>query len=418
MLFVMKFGGSSVATVDRIKNVAVRVNRTIAAGHQVVVVVSAMGKTTDGLIELMKSIMKRPPEREYDVLLSTGEVISAALLATALTELGSKAISMTGPQIGIRTDGVYTKAKIVEIDSAMIRAALDDGFAVTVAGFQGMNEKGEITTLGRGGSDTTAVALAAAIKADVCEIYTDVDGIYTTDPRIAPKARKLTSIAYDEMLELATAGAKVMQSRSVEFGAKFGVRIHVRSTFDGGEGTMIEEMTFAAIAGTAIAGTAIAGMESVMIRGIASDMNQAKVTVRDVPDKPGVAAEVFGSLADARINVDVIVQSSHVGDKNSISFTVNKDDLPRTLDIVNEAVRKLGGSQVAAEENIGKVSIVGVAMAQHPGVAATMFRSLAAAGINIHMISTSEIRISVILDKDRVADAVRALHTSFGLDAT
>lgn len=406
MLFVQKYGGSSVANVERIQNVARRVAKTAAAGHGVVVVVSAMGDTTDELIELMNGLSRRPPVREYDVLLSTGEIVSASLLATALSELGHRAMSMTGAQIGIRTDGVYTKAKIVEIDSSRIRRALDEGFIVTIAGFQGLNEQGDITTLGRGGSDTTAVALAAALKADVCEIFTDVDGVYTADPRIVPDARKLPSIAYDEMLELATAGARVMQSRSIEFGAKFGVKIHVRSSFHEGEGTMIQSASAAA-----------AGMENVLIRGVAHDIEEAKITVTEVPDRPGVAAELFGALADARISVDVIVQTATVNETNDISFTVGKADLPRAIEIINAATKKIGGGVVTSDEKIGKVSIVGVAMAQHSGVAATMFRTLAAEKINIQMITTSEIRISVIIDKDRVADATRALHKAFGLNA-
>lgn len=410
MLYVQKFGGSSVANVDRIRNVARRVAQTAAGGNQVVVIVSAMGDTTDDLIDLMKKIAEKPPAREYDVLLSTGEIVSAALLASCLEVTGHPAVSMTGNQIGIRTDGVYSKAKIVEIDAARIRAALDQGRIVTVAGFQGIDERGDITTLGRGGSDTTAVALAAALKADVCEIFTDVDGIYTADPRLVPAAKKLRTIAYDEMLEMATAGARVMQSRSIECGAKFGVKIHVRSSFSEGEGTMIQSADAAA--------REAGGMEKVMIRGVAHDTDQAKVTATDVPDKPGVAAEIFGALADERISVDIIVQTATENDKNDISFTVGKDDLPRTLEIVRAATKKLGGGEVSADEEIGKVSIVGVAMAQHSGVAATMFRTLAAKKINIQMITTSEIRISVIVDKEKVAEAAQALHTAFGLDAS
>lgn len=407
VLSVLKFGGSSVANVEKIQNVARRVAARAAGGHQVVVVISAMGDTTDELIDLVKKLNPKPPAREYDVLLSTGEIVSAALLATALDALGHKAVSMTGPQIGIQTDGVYSKAKIVDIDARRIRAALDSGHIVTVAGFQGMNEKHEITTLGRGGSDTTAVALAAALKADVCDIFTDVDGVYTADPRMAPKARKLRYIAYDEMLEMATAGARVMQSRSIEFGAKFGVRIHVRSSFHEGEGTMIQE-----------AGSwADSGMESVMIRGVADDCDQAKITLEAVPDKPGIAAEIFGELADARINVDIIVQSATEGAQNDISFTVGLADLERALEICQAAAKKVGGGAVKAHQDIAKISIVGVAMAQHSGVAAKMFRTLAAQKINIQMISTSEIRISVIIDKARARDAVQALHTAFGLDA-
>ena len=402
MLAVMKFGGTSVGSAERIEAVADRVAKRIEAGDQVAVVVSAMGKTTDHLIELLHSIDPRPPEREHDVLVSTGEMISAAMLATALNKRGHKALSMTGSQIGIRTDKVHSKAKIVEIDSSRMRKELDNGAAITIAGFQGYNDHGDVTTLGRGGSDTTAVALAAALDADVCEIYTDVDGIYTTDPRIAPKAQKLEKIAYDEMLELATAGAGIMQPRAVEFGTKFGVKIHVRSSFNEGEGTMIEELD--------------AGMESVVIRGIAHDLKQAKITVRGVPDRPGIAADVFGSLADGRINVDVIVQSANQGSQNDISFTLGSEDLPRALEIINSSLEEIGAQDVTSDEAIGKVSIVGIAMAQHSGVAATMFRTLSAEKINIHMISTSEIRISVILDKERVTDAVQALHTVFGLD--
>jgi len=409
MLYVQKYGVSAVGNIDRIQNVARRVAKTLADGNQAVVVVSAMGDTTDELIELIHKITQKPPDREYDVLLSTGEVVSSALLATALGELGHKAVSMTGAQIGIRTDGVYTKAKIVEISADRIRKELDAGKAVTVAGFQGINEHGDITTLGRGGSDTTAVALAAALHADVCEIYTDVDGIYTADPRVVPAARKLPAIVYDEMLEMATAGARVMQSRSIEFGAKFGVRIHVRSSFNEGEGTMIQGSVEGLLDGT--------GMEKVLIRGVAHDTEEAKITVEDVPDQPGVAAEIFGALSDRRINVDVIVQSATVKDKNDISFTVGRADLSRALEIVETAVKKLGGGAIRSDDTIGKVSIVGVAMAQHPGVAATMFRTLSSNGINIQMISTSEIRISVIINRDKVPEATRALHKAFGLDA-
>jgi aspartate kinase len=408
MLYVQKFGGSSVANVDRIRNVARRVAKTAANGNQVVVVVSAMGDTTDELIDLVKKLSDRPPDREYDVLLSTGEIVSASLLATALHAMGHAACSMTGTQIGIRTDGVYTKAKIVDIEASRIRAELDRGQIVTVAGFQGMNERGDITTLGRGGSDTTAVALAAALNADVCEIFTDVDGVFTADPRVVPAAHKLPSIAYDEMLELATAGARVMQSRSIEFGAKFGVKIHVRSSFHEGEGTMIQSAQEAEKANE--------GMESVLIRGVAHDLEQAKITVSDVPDRPGVAAELFGALADARISVDVIVQTATENDTNDISFTVGRADLERAIEITTAVSKKIGGGHVVPDEKIGKVSIVGVAMAQHSGVAATMFRTLAAEKINIQMITTSEIRISVIIDRDRVGDAARALHKAFQLD--
>lgn len=405
MLFVQKFGGSSVANVDKIQNVARRVAKTAAAGNQVVVVVSAMGDTTDELIALAEKLSEQPPEREYDVLLSTGEIVSAALLATALDTLGHKAVSMTGSQIGIRTDGVYSKAKIVDIDPSRIRVALEAGAIVTIAGFQGIDERGDITTLGRGGSDTTAVALAAALKADVCEIFTDVDGIYTADPRVVPKARKLPTIAYDEMLELATAGARVMQSRSIEFGAKFGVKIHVRSSFHEGEGTMIQ------------ATTVDTGMESVLIRGVAHDIEQAKITATAVPDRPGVAGELFGALADQRINVDVIVQTATENDTNDISFTVGEADLKRAIEITRAAIQKIGGKgAVVADQLIAKISIVGVAMAQHHGIAATMFRTLAAEKINIQMITTSEIRISVIIDRDKAQAASRALHTAFGLD--
>jgi aspartate kinase len=401
-LIVQKFGGTSVANPDRIKNVANRVAKCHAGGDQIVVVVSAMSGVTDNLIAMAKQIMPLPNEREMDMLLATGEQTTIALTAIALHALGVPAVSLTGAQAGIVTDGVHTKAKIQNITPRQIHALLKQGKVVIVAGFQGMSMEGQITTLGRGGSDLTAIALAAALKSDLCQIYTDVDGVYTADPRIVTDARKLAEISYDEMLELASLGAKVMQSRSVEFAKKFGVTFEVRSSLNENPGTLVKEET--------------PSMESVVIRGVSLDKNQAKITLVAVPDRPGVAAHVFRSIADANINVDMIVQNiSHnaAAPATDLSFTVDKPDLLKAQKIIEALKDKIGFQQVIADERIGKLSIVGVGMRSHPGLAATMFEALANAGVNIDMISTSEIKVSVIIDLAKGEEAMRAVHAAF-----
>jgi aspartate kinase len=401
-LIVQKYGGTSVGNPDRIKNVAARVARYCAEGHRVVVVVSAMSGVTDNLIRLAKEIMPLPTEREMDMLLATGEQTTIALTAMALHALGQKAVSLTGAQAGIVTDGIHTKAKIANITPGKVHEFLNLGHVVIVAGFQGQTEEGQITTLGRGGSDLTAIALAAALKADLCQIYTDVDGIYTADPRIVPSARKLDEVAYDELLELAGAGAKVMQLRSVEFAKKFNVIFEVRSSLNDNPGTIVKEET--------------KSMEGVVIRGVSLDKNQAKVTVVGVPDQPGVAARVFESLADAAINVDMIVQNVSHGSgqpTTDISFTVDKPDLLKARTVIEGLQKEFRIASVNASEKIAKLSIVGVGMRSHPGVAARMFATLAREGINIDMISTSEIKISVVIDLAKGEAATQALHAAF-----
>jgi aspartate kinase len=401
-LIVQKFGGTSVANTDRIKNVAARVSKYRKEGDQVVVVVSAMSGVTDNLIKLAKEIMPLPSEREMDMMLATGEQTTIALTAMALHSIGIEAVSLTGAQAGILTDGVHTKAKIQNITPKQVHSLLDSGQVVIVAGFQGQTPDGHITTLGRGGSDLTAIALAAALGADLCQIYTDVDGVYTADPRIVPSARKLKEISYDEMLELASLGAKVMQSRSVEFAKKFGVVFEVRSSLNDNSGTIVKEET--------------ASMEDVVIRGVSLDKNQAKVTIVGVPDKPGVAARVFNALADAAINVDMIVQnvSSNAGSPaTDISFTVDKPDLLKASRVIEGLKAEIGYRESVADEKIGKLSIVGVGMRSHSGVAAKMFETLATEGVNIDMISTSEIKISVIIDIAKGEAAMRAVHKAF-----
>ncbi len=400
-LIVQKFGGTSVANTDRIRNVAGRVAKYRAEGHKLVVVVSAMSGVTDGLIKLVKEITPLPSEREMDVLLATGEQQTIALAAIALQTLGVPAVSLTGAQAGIVTDGVHTKAKIQNISPRQVHQFLDAGKVVIVAGFQGQTEEGQVTTLGRGGSDLTAIALAAALRADLCQIYTDVDGVYTADPRIVPTAQKLAEISYDEMLELAGAGAKVMQLRSVEFAKKFKVVFEVRSSLNDNPGTIVKEETHT--------------MESVVIRGVSLDKNQAKITLAHVPDKPGVAARIFKAIGDASINVDMIVQTASHGTNGAtdISFTIDKPDLPKAQKVLESIKPEIGFKQVAASESIGKLSIVGVGMRSHSGVAARMFESLAAAGVNIDMISTSEIKISVVIDLARGDAAMKAVHSAF-----
>ena len=403
-LIVQKYGGTSVGNPDRIKNVAQRVAKYRAQGDQIVVVVSAMSGVTDNLIKLAKEIMPLPSEREMDMLLATGEQTTIALAAMALHALNIPAASLTGAQAGIVTDGVHTKAKIANITPKEVHKLLDAGNVVIVAGFQGQTAEGQITTLGRGGSDLTAIALAAALKADLCQIYTDVDGVYTTDPRLVPTARKLAEISYDEMLELASSGAKVMQSRSVEFAKKFGVVFEVRSSLNDNPGTIVKEET--------------KNMEDVVIRGVALDKNQAKVTLVAVPDKPGVAARIFKALADATINVDMIVQNVSHGSADQtastdLSFTMDKPELLKARKVIDGLKAEIGFREAIANENIGKLSIVGVGMKSHSGVAAKMFETLAKEGVNIDMISTSEIKISVVIDLAKGEAATRAVHAAF-----
>lgn len=401
-LIVQKFGGSSVADIDRIRNVANRVAEYRHRGDQVVVVVSAMRGVTDNLIDMAKSLMPVPSEREMDMLLATGEQTTIALLAIALQSMDIPAASLTGAQAGIVTDGVHSKAKIRNITPNKIHAMLDAGNVTIVAGFQGETSEGHITTLGRGGSDLTAIALAAALKADLCQIYTDVDGVYTSDPRMVPKAKKLEEVSYDEMLELASLGAKVMQSRSVEFAKNFGVLFEVRSSLNDNPGTLVKEET--------------QSMEDVVIRGVSLDKNQAKVTLVGVPDKPGMAARVFKQLADSAINVDMIVQNvSHGSDTPStdLSFTIDKPDVAKAQGVIDGMRGDISFGEALADENIGKLSIVGVGMRSHSGIAAKVFEVLAAAGVNIQMISTSEIKISVVIGIDKAEEATREVHDAF-----
>ena len=402
MIVVQKYGGTSVGDVDRMKRVAARIVETRRAGHDVVAVVSAMGKTTDELVDMAARINTRPPQRELDILLTAGERISMALLAMAIEDLGVRARSFTGSQAGIITDTVHGKARILAVTPERVREALDDGNVVIVAGFQGVSrETKDITTLGRGGSDTTAVALAAALEADACEIYTDVDGVYTADPRIVPGARKLDRLAYEEMLELAAQGAKVLQVRSVEFGRNHGVRIHVRSSFNGSEGTWIvpqEDM-----------------VEDAIISGVAHDTSEAKVTVVGVPDRPGVAAGMFTALADANVIVDMIVQNISSDGHTDISFTVPRGEVDQATELLGARISDIGAADVIVNPAVAKVSLVGAGMKTHPGVAARMFAALSRAGVNIQMISTSTIRVSVIIDDTHVEDAVRAVHSEFAL---
>jgi aspartate kinase len=400
-IIVQKFGGTSVADSQKILAAARKAIRTKMDGHRVVMVVSAMGKNTDMLIQLAEEITDEPPAREMDMLLSTGEQVSVALMAMAIHSLGHKAISMTGGQMGIRTDSTHTKARIQSIATDRMRKALDDGNIVIAAGFQGIDELHNITTLGRGGSDTTAVALAAALGATTCEIYTDVDGIYTTDPRIVPEARRMQQISFDEMLELASAGAGVMHNRSIEFARKFNVPVHVRSSFSDSPGTMI-------CARPAAPGRPVCGA--------AMTKNEARVTVLGVPDRPGTAMTLFSKIAARRVAMDMIVQN--VGEKGhaDISFTVTRSDLPTTLKAVEEAVAEVGAAGYDYDEQAAKISVVGLGMATQTGVAEKMFRSLAERGINILMITTSEIKISVLVDREHALEALRTVHQAFELD--
>jgi aspartate kinase len=400
-LIVQKFGGTSVGNTERILNVARRVIATHEAGHSVVVVVSAMSGVTDGLIKLARQISPNPDEREMDVLLSTGELTTTALTAMAIRGLGKKAVSLTGGQAGIITDGVHTKAKIANISPREIHRHLKDEYIVVVAGFQGETTDGRITTLGRGGSDLTAIALASAVKADLCQIFTDVDGVYTCDPRIVPNARKIAEISYEEMLEMASSGSKVMQSRSVEFAKKFGVVFEVRSSFNNNPGTIVKEET--------------KDMENVVVRGVSVEKNQAKVTIRQVPDRPGTAARIFSALAGANLSVDMIVQSDSVGDTNDISFTLNKEDLPKVTRAMEAAIKDIGAKELETQEGIAKLSIVGIGMRSHSGVAARLFEALSAGNINIQMISTSEIKTAVIIEESKIDQAAALAHEAFGL---
>jgi len=399
-LIVQKYGGSSVADAEKIKNVALRVAES-ATDHQIVVVVSAMGRTTDGLLDLARQITAAPDPREMDMLLATGEQVTIALLAVALQALGFKARSFTGPQAGLRTDRAHTKARITQITAERVRAALDTGAVAVVAGLQRTSDQDEITTLGRGGSDLTAVALAAALNADVCEIYTDVDGVYTADPNVVPDARKLPRVAYDEMLEMASLGAKVLQARSVEFAKKYGVTVHVRSTFKRDPGTIVTREE--------------SGMEDVVVTGITHDRSQAKISLLRVPDRPGIAAQVFGALGAKHIVLDMIVQNISRDGYTDISFTVPRGDSAPATEVLEEVARAIGAEGVVHDERVAKISIVGVGMRSHSGVAARMFGALSREGINIQMISTSEIATSCVIEDKYAELAVRALHDAFEL---
>jgi len=400
-LIVQKYGGTSVGTIEKIRNVAKRVARTKDQGNDVVVVVSAMSGETNRLLGLAHQISEMPNERELDVVASTGEQVTIGLLAIALTELGYKARSFCGFQIPVLTDSAYVKARIRKIEGDTITAALKDGEIAVVAGFQGIDETGAITTLGRGGSDTSAVAVAAALNADVCEIYTDVDGVYTTDPNICTDARKLDKISFEEMLELASLGAKVLQIRSVEFGMKYGVRIHVRSSFNDNPGTIVtkeEEI-----------------METAVVSGVAYSKSEAKITIVKVPDKPGIAAKIFKPLSEANIVVDVIVQNVSVTGFTDVTFTVGRSDYKKAIGITEKVAREIGAEKVVGDDKIAKVSIVGMAMRSHSGVATKVFETLAGDGINILAITTSEIKISCLIEEKYTELAVRVLHTAFNL---
>lgn len=400
-LIVQKYGGTSVADTNRIKEVAKRVLRYRKRGYRMVVVVSALGDTTDELIVLAHKITEFPSEREMDMLISTGEQVSVALLAMAIQKLGYEAISFTGVQVGIITDASHTRARILKINTKRIEAELNKGRIVIVAGFQGVTMTQDITTLGRGGSNLTAVALAKALEAEVCEMYTDVAGIYTADPRVVPEARKLPRISYEEMLELASAGAQVLQPRSVEVAKKFNVPIHVRSSFSEEEGTIISKE--------------VKAMEDIVVSGVTVNKDEAKITICDVPDKPGIAARIFKKIAQSNINIDMIIQNVSRTGYTDISFTVLQRDLHKTLRIARKAAEKIGAGDITYNDNIAKVSVVGIGMRSHSGIAAKMFSALARKKVNIEMISTSEIKISCVINKKFATRATRAIHKEFGL---
>ena len=405
-VIVQKYGGTSVGSIARIEAVAERVLATRKRGCRVVVVVSAMSGETDRLLGLAKEIAAAPDSRELDVLLATGEQVTIALLSMALQKRGQEAVSFTGAQVGILTDTAHNKARIVDIDTDRVRQALDTGKVAVIAGFKGIDESGNITTLGRGGSDTTAVAMAAALKADECQIYTDVKGVYTADPRIEPAAGKMDRISYEEMLEMASLGSKVLQIRSVEFASKYHVPLRVLSAFEDdtgdGSGTLITDEDV--------------NVEAAQIAGIAHNQDEAKLTIRGVPDTPGVAAEILGPIADANIDVDMIIQNISVENTADFTFTVHRDDFDEALKILRKVAKKMGAEGVSGDDEIVKISVVGVGMRSHAGIAGTMFRALAEEGINIQMISTSEIKISVVVDEKYLELGVRTLHSAFGMD--
>jgi len=401
-LIVQKYGGSSVADAEKIRNVAHRIAKAKEEGNQVVVVVSAMGYTTDNLIKLAYQVNEQPRDRELDVLLSTGEIVTSTLLALALESLGCKAVSLTGAQAGIQTDSTYSRARILRIDTKRVGNELDKGNIVIVAGFQGVTQEMDITTLGRGGSDTTAVALAAGLNADTCQLYTDVEGVYTADPHLIPEARKLKDIGYEEMLELSSYGAKVMHNRAVELGELYNVSILVASSFSDSPGTIICKEASMEVKNKA--------------RGIAYDTNVSKVTVVGVPDHPGIAATIFEPLARANISVDTIVQNASINNITDLTFTVTRSDRLKAMSIVEPVVKSIGGKQCVTDSTLAKVSVVGTGMQNTPGYAARMFRVLYEQGINIQLITTSEIRITCIISEDKVKDAVQALHKAFELE--
>ncbi len=401
-LIVEKYGGTSVGSVERIQAVAKSVAEDARQGDQMVVVVSAMSGETNRLIGMAREITANPCAREMDAVVSTGEQVTIGLLSMALQELGQSAVSYTGFQIPIKTDSIHGKARIESIDSERVKSELDSGNVVVVAGFQGISDENNITTLGRGGSDTTAVAMAAALQADECRIFTDVDGVYTADPRVVENARRLDRITFEEMLELSGAGAKVMQIRAVEFASKYNVPIRVLSSFQAGPGTLISYED--------------KSMEQPLISGITSVDNEAKVTIRGVPDRPGIAYSILGPVSDAHINVDMIVQNIGTGELTDFTFTINQDDLPKSIEILEPIVKELDAETVVGDTNLAKISVVGVGMRSHAGIATSMFKALSDKGINIQMISTSEIKISVTIDREYTELAVRALHSAFRLD--
>ncbi|MGW8186919.1 MAG: aspartate kinase [Desulfobacterales bacterium] len=401
-LIVQKYGGTSVADIERIRNVARRVAKTFDGGNDVVVVISAMAGVTDGLMKMSAQISENPQKRELDVLLATGEQTTAALLAMTLCAMNYPARSLLGFQAEVRTDCDYGNARIVDIGTDRIRQLMTGRTIVVVAGFQGCDPEGNITTLGRGGSDTSAVAIAAALKADTCEIYTDVDGIYTADPNICPRARKLKVVSYDEMLNMASLGAKVLQIRSVGFAKKYNVPVHVRSSFNGEEGTMVVNEE--------------SGMEKLIVTAVTHDKDQARITLKKVPDQPGIAAKIFTPITEAKIVVDMIIQNTRAGGQTDLTFTVPESDFPRAMEIEREVARQIGAEEVYGGKDISKVSVIGVGMRNHSGVASTMFNALAKENVNIIMISTSEIRISCVIEEKYTELAVRVLHSAFGLD--